>query len=254
MIKDFQLPPEKKLFFASDLHLGEPDYKTTREREKKIITWLDTFEDQAAGFFFLGDVFDFWFEYRHVVPKGFTRLLGKLASITDRGIPVYFFTGNHDMWLSDYLPHELNIAVFKKPQSFKVNGVSFQIGHGDGLGPGEIPYKILKWIFANPVCQWLFKWIHPNWGFILANFWSRDSRIRNGLAQPFVNPEGERIYQYCQKMEIQQHHDFYIFGHRHLPLELPINDGSKYFNIGEWITECTYGVYDGNSFSLRSFV
>ncbi|MDH3711334.1 MAG: UDP-2,3-diacylglucosamine diphosphatase, partial [Cyclobacteriaceae bacterium] len=147
MIKDLQLPPQQKFYFASDFHLGEPDYQTTRIREGKVISWLDQCKHDAAGIFLLGDIFDFWFEYRHVIPKGYTRLLGKLAEISDSGIPIYFFTGNHDMWLFDYMPKELNITVFKQPQSITVNGQRLMIGHGDGLGPGEKSYKLLKLFF-----------------------------------------------------------------------------------------------------------
>ncbi len=253
MIEDITLKSGQKVFFASDAHLGEPDYATSRERERKLISWIDKHQHEAAAFFFLGDLFDFWFEYNHVVPKGYTRLLGKLAQLTDSGIPVYFFTGNHDMWLFDYLPQELNIPVFRKPQSLKINEHLFHLGHGDGLGPGERSYKFLKSIFANKFCQWLFKWLHPNIGFAIANFWSRNSRARNGFTQPFVSKEEEWIYLYCQEIQAQNHHDFYIFGHRHLPLEFEIDNSSTYFNIGEWIEECTYGVYDGSEFRLASY-
>ena len=253
MAHDLTLPPGKKLFFASDCHLGEPDYQTSRDREKKVVSWLNSYEDQAAAFFLLGDIFDFWFEYNHVIPKGYVRFLGKLAEITDRGIPVYFFTGNHDMWLFDYFSQELNISVFREPQTFNVNQSKLQIGHGDGLGPGQTSYKILKVMFSNPLCQWLFKWLHPNVGFAVANFWSRNSRNNNGLVQPFTSAGDEKIYQHCQDTEKVNHHDLYVYGHRHLALELPVNDQSTYFNIGEWIQGFTYGVYDGQEFKLKTF-
>lgn len=253
MAHDLTLLSGKKLFFASDFHLGEPDYQTSRDREKKVVSWLNRFEDQAAGFFLLGDIFDFWFEYNHVIPKGYVRFLGKLAEITDRGIPVFFFTGNHDMWLSDYFSEELNISVYKAPQSFNVNQSSLQVGHGDGLGPGQIPYKMLKAMFANPLCQWMFKWLHPNLGFALANYWSRNSRSNNGVADPFTSAGDEKIFQHCLDTEQINHHDFYVYGHRHLALELPINDSSVYYNIGEWIQGFTYGVYDGKEFKLETF-
>ncbi len=254
MIDDFQLSQDKKLFFASDVHLGEPDHQTSLEREKSLVRWLDHNEEQAAAFFLLGDIFDFWFEYRHVVPKGFVRLLGKLASITDRGIPIYFFTGNHDMWLHDYFPQELNIPVYSSPQSFLVNDHRFCIGHGDGLGPGEPWYKLLKKIFSNPACQWLFRWLHPNLGFALAHFWSRNSRSRNGIAQPFQSEAQEWILQHCKQLEKEgNHHDFYIFGHRHLSLSLPVTDNSRYYNIGEWIQARDYGVFDGENFEILKF-
>ena len=253
MTHDLQLDPGKKLFFASDCHLGEPDYRTSRDRENKVVSWLDTYLEESAGFFLLGDIFDFWFEYNHVIPKGYVRLLGKLAEITDRGIPVFFFTGNHDMWLSDYFSKELNIAVYREPQSFKVDEIFLQVGHGDGLGPGQISYKILKAFFSNPFCQWLFKWLHPNVGFAIANRWSRQSRTHNGVAQPFVSATDEKIFQHCLDTEKGTHHDFYVFGHRHLALELPINSKSVYYNVGEWIQGFTFGVYDGLQFKLKTF-
>ena len=253
MAHDLNLVPGKKLFFASDCHLGEPDYQTSREREDKVVAWLDTFKDEAAGFFLLGDIFDFWFEYNHVIPKGYVRFLGKLAEITDRGIPVFFFTGNHDMWLFDYFSQELNVSVFREPQSFKVNDAMLQVGHGDGLGPGQVSYKMLKAMFANPMCQWLFKWIHPNVGFAIANLWSRKSRTHNGVAQPFISAGDEKIFQHCKDSEKAMHHDFYIYGHRHLTLELPINSTSMYYNVGEWIQGFTFGVFDGQQFRLESF-
>ena len=253
MTHELQLLPGKKLFFASDCHLGEPDYSTSRQREKKVVSWLDSYVEEAAGFFLLGDIFDFWFEYNHVIPKGYVRLLGKLAEITDRGIPVFFFTGNHDMWLSDYFSKELNVSVYREPQSFHVRGAILQVGHGDGLGPGQTSYKILKAMFANPVCQWMFKWLHPNVGFAIANRWSRQSRTHNGVAQPFVSAGDEKIFQHCLDTEKTQHHDFYVFGHRHLAMELPINSSSVYFNVGEWIQGFTFGVFDGAQFKLKTF-
>jgi UDP-2,3-diacylglucosamine hydrolase len=253
MTHDLQLNHGKKLFFASDCHLGEPDYQTSREREEKVVAWLDTFKDESAGFFLLGDIFDFWFEYNHVIPKGYVRFLGKLAEITDQGIPVFFFTGNHDMWLFDYFSTELNISVFREPQSFEVNDKLLQVGHGDGLGPGQGSYKMLKTMFSSPMCQWMFKWLHPNVGFAIANLWSRKSRRHNGVAQPFISADDEKIFQHCEDTEAEQHHDFYVFGHRHLALELPISSNSIYYNVGEWIQGFTYGVYDGTRFKLDTF-
>lgn len=253
MVHDLQLEPGKKLFFASDCHLGEPDYLSSREREQKVVSWLENFKHESGGFFLLGDIFDFWFEYKHVIPKGYVRFLGKLAEITDQGIPVFFFTGNHDMWLFDYFSQELNIAVYREPQTFKVNDSMLQVGHGDGLGPGQFSYKILKSMFANRFCQWLFGWLHPNVGFAVANIWSRYSRNNNGLAQPFTFAGEEKIYQYCKDTEQDTHHDFYVYGHRHLALEMPVNDSSIYYNVGEWIQGFTYGVYDGENFKLEAF-
>ena len=164
-----QLAPGQKVYFASDFHLGVPDAASSRAREQKIVRWLDQVKHDAAAILLLGDIFDFWFEYRHTIPKGFIRLQGKLAEITDSGIPVLFFTGNHDMWMFDYFPQELNIPILREPISTTINGHSFYIGHGDGLGPGDHTYKLIKKVFANKACQWAFARIHPNLGIGVAN-------------------------------------------------------------------------------------
>lgn len=248
------LPDDKKLYFASDFHLGVPNDKESLKREKKIIKWLNSIEKDAYAVFLLGDIFDFWFEYKHTIPKGFIRLQGKLAEFTDNGIPVIFFTGNHDMWMFDYFPKELNIPIYREPQSFTVNKTKFLIGHGDGLGPGDKSYKFLKKVFRNQICQWLFSWLHPNVGMAIANKWSRNSRInnlKNGDAQNLG--EDEWLLAYTKDIENNEHHDYYIFGHRHLPLNLEVNSNSRYINLGEWVNHFTYGVFDGEKFHLLSY-
>ncbi|MBC5773960.1 UDP-2,3-diacylglucosamine diphosphatase [Pontibacter sp. KCTC 32443] len=248
-----QLAPGKKVYFASDFHLGVPDAATSKAREHKIVRWLDQVKHDAAAILLLGDIFDFWFEYRHTIPKGFIRLQGKLAEITDAGIPVLFFTGNHDMWMFDYFPTELNIPVLRDPISTTINGQTFYIGHGDGLGPGDHTYKIIKKVFANKACQWAFARIHPNLGIGIANMWSRKSRISNVKKDEKFLGEDEWLVQYCREVEKEQHHDYYIFGHRHLPLDLHIGDRSRYVNLGEWVNFCSYGVYDGQNLTLEHF-
>lgn len=247
------LPTGKKIFFASDFHLGVPDQESSRQREQKIVKWLSSIEDEAAAVFLVGDIFDFWFEYKYTVPKGYIRLLGKLAFLRDKGIPVYFFTGNHDMWMFDYFPKELDIPVFRKPISFKVNDTSIYVGHGDGLGPGDHVYKILKRIFANKICQRAFAILPSYIGMGIANYWSKSSRLSNiQKDEQFLN-EKEWLYQYCLKLEKKQHFDYYIFGHRHLPLNMKINDRSHYINLGEWVNYYTYAVFDGKEFQLKKF-
>ncbi|MBJ6117088.1 UDP-2,3-diacylglucosamine diphosphatase [Pontibacter sp. BT310] len=248
-----QLAPGKKVYFASDFHLGVPDAATSKARELKIVRWLDEVKHDAAAILLLGDIFDFWFEYRHTIPKGFIRLQGKLAEITDSGIPVLFFTGNHDMWMFDYFPTELNIPVLREPISTTINGHTFYIGHGDGLGPGDHTYKIIKKVFANKACQWAFARIHPNLGIGIANMWSRKSRISNVKKDESFLGEDEWLLQYCREVEADKHHDYYIFGHRHLPLDLPIGEKSRYVNLGEWVNFCSYGVYDGANLTLEHF-
>lgn len=245
----------QKIFFASDFHLGAPDYQSSRIREDKIVRWLNSIQDEAAAIFLLGDIFDFWFEYEKVIPKGFIRFISKITALRDRGIPIFFFTGNHDLWMKDYFTLELDIPVFSHPIEMEINRKKFLIGHGDGLGPGDQKYKFLKRIFTNPVCQWLFKWIHPDVGITLAQKWSGNSRITNNLnnEDTFKGEEGEWLWEYCRTVNLQMHFDYFIFGHRHLPLELPVEKDSLYINLGEWVNQCTYGEFDGEKFHLNTF-
>jgi UDP-2,3-diacylglucosamine hydrolase len=245
---------EQKVFFASDFHLGAPDTETSKIREEKIIRWLDSIEKDAAALFLVGDVFDFWFEYDKVIPKGFIRFLGKIAALRDRGLPIIFFTGNHDLWMKDYFTKELGIPVYSHPIQIEINRKKFLIGHGDGLGPGDSKYKVLKKVFTNEVCQWMFKWLHPDIGIRLAQKWSGSSRITNQKKdEDHFKGEDEWLWQYCKQVEQQMHHDFYVFGHRHLPLELPVGKHGKYINLGEWVRQYTYGEFDGEEMSLKSF-
>ena len=244
----------KKIFFASDFHLGVPDYTSSLQRERQIIRWLDSIKQEAHSIYLLGDIFDFWFEYKHTIPKGYVRLLGKLAELRDSGIPIFFFTGNHDMWMFDYFPKELGIPVYRKPQLLEIGDQKLLVGHGDGLGPGDHTYKVLKKFFNSKVCQWLFARIHPNLGITIANTWSRKSRITNSQRnEKFERKEGEFLWVYCNEVEKSTHHDYYIFGHRHLPLNLEIRPNSTYINIGEWVHYKTYGVYDGMNVELKKF-
>lgn len=254
MFSNNELPAGKKIFFASDFHLGVPDHASSLEREKRIVRWLDAIKAEAHTIFLLGDIFDFWFEYKHAVPKGYVRLLGKLAELRDAGIPIILFTGNHDMWMFDYFGKELNIPVYREPQVFTLGKHKFLIGHGDGLGPGDKTYKLLKMVFNSRICQWLFSWIHPNIGIGIANRWSRNSRISNTKKEEkFKGEDGEFLLVYCRELEQREHHDFYIFGHRHLPLDITINDTSRYVNLGEWVNFSTYAAYDGEVLALKEF-
>ena len=250
---DISLTAGKKLFFASDFHLGAPNLATSHERERKIVRWLDSITDEAAYIFLLGDVFDFWFEYRHAVPRGYVRLLGKLASMVDQGIPIVMFSGNHDIWMWDYFPQELGIPVLHKPASFISAGKNFHIGHGDGLGPGDYWFKAVKKVFRNPFFQWLYARIHPNLGIGLAQSLSRRSRASSGEEEYTFMGKEEWLWQYADGLQEGNPHDYYIFGHRHLPMDLPVTNGGRYLNLGEWFHHCTYGEFDGNDLVLRAF-
>ena len=245
----------KKIYFASDFHLGVPSPEASLEREKRIVRWLESIRNDAHTIFLLGDIFDFWFEYKHAIPKGFIRMQGKLAELRDQGIPIIFFTGNHDMWMFDYFHQELGIPICRKPETLLIGDQKLLIGHGDGLGPGDRTYKFLKKFFDSKLCQWLFARLHPNFGIGLASYWSRKSRISNLKKddEKFEGEEGEFLWVYCQEIEKKEHHDFYIFGHRHLPLDLKLNEKSRYINLGEWVHFNTYAVYDGRQVELKTF-
>jgi UDP-2,3-diacylglucosamine hydrolase len=247
------ISPGKKIFFASDFHLGAPNAEESLVREKKIVAWLDSIKKEAEAIFLVGDIFDFWFEYKHSIPKGYIRFQGKLAELRDLGIPVYMFTGNHDMWIFDYFTQELSIPVFRKPKEFSAGNKKFMIGHGDGLGPKDYTYKFIKKIFENKVCQWLFGVIHPNIGIAFANYCSRSSRIAQNRKEDKFLGEEEWLLIYCKEIQKKNHHDFYIFGHRHLPLDIAIDDKSRYVNLGEWVNYFTYAVFDGQELKLNKF-
>ena len=253
-LEPIKLEEGKKVYFASDFHLGAPDKESSLKRELKIIKWLEGIRSDAHSIFLLGDIFDFWFEYGRAIPKGFIRFQGMLASLVDSGINVIFFTGNHDMWMFDYFPSHLGIPVYKEPKNILINGRQFLIGHGDGLGPGDYMYKLLKKIFRSRLSQWLFARIHPNTGIGIANFWSSRSRIRNnGKNDEQFMGEEEYLWQYCRSLQSRKHHDYYIFGHRHLKLDLPVGSSSRYINLGEWVSESNYAVFDGGDLSLKKF-
>ncbi len=244
----------KKIYFASDFHLGAPNEKVSRLREKEICAWMDSIREDCEELFLVGDIFDFWFEYKQAIPRGFVRLQAKIASFTDAGIPVHFFTGNHDMWIFDYIPSELGVKLYKQPIQRTFKGKKFYIGHGDGLGPGDHGYKFLKKFFASKICQWMFARFHPNFGIWLANYSSKSSRAATGDSdEKFLGEENEWLAIYSKEMEAKEHHDFYIFGHRHLPLEIDLNAHSRYVNLGDWIHYFTYGVFDGEKMELKKW-
>jgi len=248
------IPQGKKIYFSSDNHLGAPSYEKSLPREKKFVKWLDSIREDAAVIFLLGDLFDFWFEYKKVVPKGFVRVLGKLAEITDSGIPIYFFVGNHDLWMRDYFEKELNIQIFRDTKEFVFNDKVFLLGHGDGKGPGDKGYKRMKKVFTNPVFNWLFRWFHPELGMRLAQYLSVKNKLISGEEdKKFLGEENELLAQYARRKLETKHYDYFIFGHRHLPMEIKVGENSIYFNLGDWITHYSYGVFDGETFELKNF-
>ncbi|MGB2364276.1 MAG: UDP-2,3-diacylglucosamine diphosphatase [Flavobacteriales bacterium] len=242
-----------KIYFASDLHLGVPNREKSLVREKLFVQWLDEIKSDAEAIYLVGDIFDFWFEYKKAVPKGYVRLLGKLAEISDSGIPIHIFTGNHDMWLFDYLEDEINAHIYREPIEISLKGKRFFIGHGDGLGPGDNGYKLIKKIFKNKLCQWLFERIHPNLGISIAQYWSKKSRIANGEKDESYHGEKEWLTQFCKEKMKTIEVDYFIFGHRHLPLEVDLGNNTTYINLGEWVNYNSYAVFDGKKLELKRY-
>lgn len=241
-----------KIYFISDLHLGVPDAATSRRREERAARWLDSIKADAAVLYIVGDLFDFWYEYRSAVPKGFVRIQGKLAELADSGVALHIFTGNHDMWMFRYFEEELGATMHRGNLPLTLGALKVLVGHGDGLGPGDHGYKFIKRVFANPVCIWLFGWLHPDIGIGLARFWSGRSREANMAAdEVFQGTEGEWLYRYCVEVLAKEHYDAFIFGHRHLVLDMPVGDRSRYINMGAWFRDPHCAVWDGAELRLE---
>lgn len=247
------LHEHKKVYFASDFHLGTPNRTSSLEREKRLVRWLANVAEDAGAIFLLGDIFDFWFEYKKAIPKGFVRFQGQLASLADAGVPVHLFVGNHDLWMYDYFPEELGIPVHHDLLELEINTTKFLIGHGDGLGPGDNKYKRLKKIFTNRLAQRGFAMLHPSIGIGLAHRWSKQSRLANVQYQEESFGDKEHLLIYCKEEERKSHHDFYIFGHRHLVLDMEVSPESRYLNPGDWVNSSNYIEFDGVDCHLKEF-
>lgn len=262
-MNSINLQKDKKIYFASDFHLGYPDHQTSLARERKVVAWLDSIKNDAQIIFLVGDIFDFWFEYKNVVPKGFVRLLGKLAELSDLGIEIIIFAGNHDIWMFDYFTKEMGIKVYREFQEYTIQKAeqskTFYVVHGDGLGPGDFGYKYLKKVFESKLSQWAFGWIHPHAGMTLATWWSGsrkdEERIKKELQ---FRGDGEWLWSFAKEQEALKHHDFYIFGHRHLLLDLPVSENSRYINLGQWAYDdensCHFAVYDGIELDVKKYI
>lgn len=245
----------KKIYFASDFHLGVPSHASSLERERRICKWLDNIKADAQEVYLVGDIFDFWYEYKYTVPKGQVRLLGKIAALTDAGIPVHFFVGNHDLWMKDYFTEELGVSVHHEPITRTYNNKVFYIGHGDGMGPGDTGYKLLRRVFASKTCQWLFSRLHPNFAFAIARLSSKRSRTVTGDSdEKFLGAENEWLYLFCRDYLKTHKVDYFVFGHRHLPLDLDVDGKARYVNLGDWIKYYTYAVFDGEKLELKKFL
>jgi UDP-2,3-diacylglucosamine hydrolase len=247
------LPEGKKIYFASDFHLGIPDRESSLAREKRICQWLDDIKADAQELYLVGDLFDAWFEYKKVIPKGYTRFLGKLAELSDAGLHIEAFTGNHDLWMRGYFEDELNIPVHHHPIERTYNGKKFFVAHGDGLGPGDHGYKLLKGVLRSKVSQWLYRRIHPDTGVGMAEWFSGLGPKHDSEEKPFLGPEKEWLVQFALDKLEQEHIDYFIFGHRHIAIEYPLNEKSIYINLGDWIRYNSYAVFDGHELSLQYY-
>ncbi|MDY3520413.1 UDP-2,3-diacylglucosamine diphosphatase [Riemerella anatipestifer] len=242
----------KKIYFASDQHFGAPTLEASKLREQKFVQWLEDIRNDAQVLFLMGDLFDFWHEWQFVVPRGFVRVLGKLAELKDQGIDLYFFVGNHDLWMKDYFEKELGIPVFFEKRYATINGKRFLLAHGDGLGPGDKGYKRMKKVFTNPLAQWLFKWLHPDISMRLALYLSQKNKMISGEEdKEFLGEDKEFLIRYSKEKLKSEHIDYFVFGHRHLPMILEVGAEASYVNLGDWISYYSYGVFDGSQFQLK---
>lgn len=241
------------IYFASDFHLGVPARLSSREREEQIVAWLDhCWRTDAEAFYLVGDLFEFWFEWREVVPRGYVRFLGKLAQIVDAGVPVHVFTGNHDMWFGDYLQREVGVVVHRRPVRGNLLGHEMLIGHGDGLGPGDHGYKWLKRIFEARWARWAYARLHPDLAMQLAYFFSGKSRSSQPPETEFLGADEEWLVAYSErKLAGDPTLDYCVFGHRHLPIDHTLSNGtSRYVNLGEWLHYTSYARLDGTGMTL----
>ncbi len=242
-------------YFASDFHLGIDTDVTAAARERKVVDWLEYCRKDADAIYFIGDVFDFWFEYKKVVPKGYVRFLGKLAQLADQGIALYFFAGNHDMWMKDYFEKEFKATFIRDEFVLNMDGQTFFLSHGDGKGPGDGAYKLLKKVFASPVSKWCFARLHPNFGIGLAEYLS--ARSRSGQLNQDVQffESDEWLIQYAERKLAQRPDiDFFLFGHRHIPSDWKLSNGhSRCLNLGDWLNYDSYAKWNGTELILTAW-
>lgn len=241
---------KKNIYFIADLHLGLPLYEP-KVREKKVVDFLNSIKDSASDIYLLGDVFDFWWEYKYVVPRGYVRFLATLAAITEAGVRVRYFIGNHDVWAKDYLEEECGVKVYHEPSEIELEGKRFFLAHGDGLGNGDRVYKFLKWIFHNKFLQKIFGAIHPRWGIGFGYAWSKSSRLSKGIATPFKGKE-ENLYKFAVEKSTKNPVDYFIFGHRHTPVNIDLPTGAQMIILGDWIANPSYAIFDGKQLELKS--
>ena len=246
----------KNVYFLSDAHLGSWAIDHGRMHERRLVRFLDSIKHKAAAVYLLGDMFDFWYEHKYTVPKGYTRFLGKLSELTDMGVEVHFFTGNHDIWAYSYLEEECGVIMHRKPITTDIYGKVFYLAHGDGLGDPDIKFKLLRRMFHNTICQRLFSAIHPRWSMWLGLTWAKHSRMKriNGEEPPYMGENKEHLVLYAkQYMKSHPNVDVFIFGHRHIELDLNLSKNVRMMILGDWISQSTYVVFDGDHLLLEQY-
>lgn len=250
---NIDLQKGKKAYFCSDMHLGLYPYEKSAQREKMIVYWLEAIRKDAQILFLQGDIFDFWYEYRKVAPRGFVRFLGKLAELADSGIEIHYFTGNHDVWVFDYLPKEIGLQVHYADTLFEISGKKFLIGHGDELCKTDYGYRFLKGCFKSKFLQFFFSRLHPNLALSFGHTWSKHSRLSKGVSEAFLGEDKEHQIQFAKQYLKTNELDFFVFGHRHIPMNYKLSDKSRLINLGEWIVSNTFATYDGESMMLLKY-
>jgi len=247
----------KPIYFLSDAHLGSRAIAHGRTQERRLVRFLDSIKEKAGAVYLLGDMFDFWYEYKHVVPKGYTRLLGKISELTDLGVEVHFFTGNHDIWAYGYLAEECGVIIHRKPLTVEMGDKVFFLAHGDGLGDPNPSFKLLRAIFHNRVCQILFSALHPRWGMEFGLTWAKHSRLKHEAEDPpcYLGEDKEYLVLFAKEyLHSHPNVNYFLFGHRHIELDLMLSRTARVMILGDWITHFTYAVYDGEQLWMENYI
>lgn len=246
----------KNVYFLSDAHLGSLATKHRRMQERMLVDFLDSIKDKASAIYFLGDIFDFWFEYKTVVPKGYTRFLGKVSELTDHGVEIHYFIGNHDIWCKDYLAQECGVIMHFEPLTTEIYGSEFFLAHGDGLGDNDRKFRFLRSVFHNKFCQMLFASIHPRWGVDFGLRWAKHSRLKrvDGREPDYMGEDKEYLVLFAKNyLKSHPNINYFLFGHRHIELDLQLSRSSRMLILGDWLHFFTYAVYDGENLFLENF-
>ena len=247
----------KPVYFLSDAHLGCLAIHHQRTQERRLVNFLDSIKDKASAIYLLGDIFDFWYEYKTVVPRGYTRLLGKISELTDSGVEVHFFVGNHDLWQNDYLEKECGVQLHHRECTMEINGKVFFLAHGDGLGTRDWKFRCLRAMFHSKICRTLFASIHPRWGMTFGREWARYSQLkhqREGEPQYMGEDREELVVFACKYLSTHPEVNYFVFGHRHIEHDMNLEGAARLLIIGDWISRYTFVRFDGNELTMENFI